>query len=129
VTFDPTPLLKVFGATADVAGQIATDKAINGRRRSKGETATDALQSLTAQGSEDGSVRIEDGQLFVDFDLSEPAVPGTIAHDLGRTPVGAIVVKQDAGEHIYCSSVGPDAIGMSTDSGAATTGIVTVWVF
>lgn len=116
---DPRPLLKGFGAAADVAGQIATDKAINGRRQSKGATASDAaVQGLR------GSVDITDGQLIENHDLSS-GTPTVVPHSLGRVPVGAIVLKQNVGTAAeFCVSCSIDSVVMS--SSVVT---VSLWVF
>ncbi len=74
---DTKALLKGFGAGADVFGQIATDKAINSRRRTS------------------STFDISDGVLMEDIALG-PDNPATVKHTLGRVPVGALVLKHDA---------------------------------
>jgi hypothetical protein len=116
---DPKPLLKGFGAAADVAGQIATDKAINSRRQSKGSTSEDArIEGLG------GGVDITDGQLIENHDLSA-GTPYIVPHNLGRVPVGAIVLKQDVGTAAeYAVDFTIDTIEMSSNSVR-----VSLWVF
>ena len=73
---DTKALLKGFGAAADVAGQIATDKAVNSRR----------VRSNFSQ------FDITNGQLIEDA-ISDP--DGYVAHQLARVPKGAVVLKSD----------------------------------
>jgi len=131
MTFDPTPLLKGFGAAADVAGQIATDKAINGRRRSKGETATDAAGQIAAglaeRSAEEaaelaGGVRLQDGQLIEDWDMATPPT-GRVPHNLGRIPFGGFVVK-GTGTATIVDTVHEDYVEFNTASGTYS-----VWIF
>jgi hypothetical protein len=113
---DTKPLLKGFGAAADVVGQIATDKAINSRRRSKG--TGNRISRLR------GEIDITDGQLIEGWDLAtEPT--GVVPHNLGRVPIGVIVVKQDIGSAAdYATGFSIDTITMH---GATQT--VSLWVF
>lgn len=104
---DTKPLLKGFGAAADVFGQIATDKAVNSRRQRSSFLQTD----------------ITNGQLIEDYTLTAEN-QGVISHGLNRVPSGAIVIKQNIGNAIYCSGTTQDTLQMSE-----TSGIVTVWVF
>jgi hypothetical protein len=107
---DTKPLLKGFGAAADVIGQIATDKAVNSRR-----VRSDFQQ-----------FDITDGQLIVGADLANPAHPTYIEHKLGRVPNGAIVVLTlgvGASER-HCVGVSETRVQMNQP-----TGLVTVWVF
>lgn len=131
---DPTPLLKGFGAAADVAGQIATDKAINGRRRSKGATAAAGalaqFEEEAVRSEQDaaaraealrGGVDITDGQLIEDH-----AMGGSyqVAHNLGRVPVGAIVIKNSSSSVPVCTGTSADDITMSYDNVT-----VSLWIF
>jgi hypothetical protein len=104
MTFDPKPLLKGFGAAADVAGQIATDKAVNSRR-----TRSDFSQ-----------YDITKGQLLTDLTLEtgEDIFP----HSLGRVPTGAFVLK--AGDSAVCVSTTLDTVSIK----GTAADIVTVWV-
>jgi len=138
MTFDPTPLLKTFGAAADVAGQIATDKAINGRRQSKGETDTDAeLQieaGLAEKSAEDaaelaGGVRIQDGQLIEDHDMSDtpdgPGTEGRVYHNLGRMPYGGFAIyTSDDGSAILCKTRHEEYVEFNKQSNTYS-----VWIF
>lgn len=76
MTIDTKPLLKGFGAAADVAGQIATDKAVNSRR-----VRSDFLR-----------FDLSNGQLLKDVTSD---ANGQIAHGLKRIPEGAIVLKSE----------------------------------
>jgi hypothetical protein len=136
VTFDPTPLLKGFGAAADVIGQIATDKAINGRRNSKGSTKADGdlaiLRGDFVRSEQDeaeraeilrGGVDITDGQLIEDHIMGGSY---QVPHELGRVPVGAIVIKRDPG-----GAAAPVCTGTSADDITMNFNNVTVslWIF
>lgn len=102
MTFDPKPLLKGLGSAANVAGQIATDKAINGRRVRSDFSQFDMTQ----------------GQLLenVVLDTTQSA-----SHGLKRVPKGAIVLK---------SSPPGLAVASTTSSTITFTaaGTVTAWV-
>ena len=74
---DTKPLLKGFGAAADVAGQIATDKAVNSRRTRSSFTQFD----------------ITNGQLLVGNLIDW--YTKTIEHGLGRVPNGGMIVGAD----------------------------------
>lgn len=96
---DTKPLLKGFGAAADVAGQIATDKAVNGRR------ATDITSGLVISAAELAStnagytsrvrtsVNPANGQIVQNVETETPLT--TVDHDLGRIPDGAYVIGSD----------------------------------
>jgi len=74
---DTKPLLKGFGALADVAGQIATDKAVNSRRTRSNFSQFDITQ----------------GQLLENVTTDENA---KVTHALGRKPKGAIILFSSA---------------------------------
>jgi len=76
---DTKALLKGFGAAADVAGQIATDKAVNSRR----------VRSSFSQ------FDITNGQLIEDA-VSDPDTK-SVPHGLNRVPKGALVLKASTG--------------------------------
>ena len=80
---DTKPLLKGFGAAADVVGQIATDKAVNSRRLTA--TSSALAQSTT------GVIDITNGQFIQGINLSGSGAT-EVPHDLGRNTFGAIVV-------------------------------------
>lgn len=101
MTFDPKPLLKGFGAVADVATQIATDKAVNSRR-----TRSDFSQFDITQ-----------GQLIENATLD---ATNSVAHALKRVPKGAIILS--ASTDLYVIGLSSSAV---TFSGAGT---VTAWV-
>ena len=104
---DTKPLLKGFGAAADVVGQIATDKAVNSRR-----VRSNFLQFDITQGQ-----LIEDG--VVPTGETEVAVP----HLLGRVPAGALVLKSsDFNIHITEATERT----VTVDSPAGT--VFTIWV-
>lgn len=104
---DPTPLLKGFGAAADVAGQIATDKAINGRRKSPTDTRVD----------------FTDGELLIDVYLE--GGPEPVQHNLGRIANGAIVTKNSTMDVVYCYGTSDTDVSMEAN-GPMT---VDIWVF
>lgn len=101
---DTKPLLKGFGATADVAGQIATDKAVNSRRTRSSFTQFD----------------IANGQLLEDV-VPDP-VELTVSHGLNRVPSGALVLKSSSPGNINFVSATSSALIFDA------TGTVTVWV-
>jgi hypothetical protein len=111
MTFDPKPLLKGFGAAADVAGQIATDKAVNSRR-----TRSDFSQ-----------FDITNGQLIRDERLlgsgSPLAEPSVIDHGLGKEPAGVIVLQPNPGD-AFCVSVTSSTVSLNGTLGE----LVTIWV-
>jgi hypothetical protein len=111
MTFDPKPLLKGFGAAADVAGQIATDKAVNSRRTRSGFIQFD----------------ITNGQLIRDERLlgsgSPLAEPSVIDHGLGREPTGVIILEPNPGTAV-CVSVTSSTVTVSGTLGE----LVTMWV-
>jgi hypothetical protein len=132
---DTKPLLKSFGATVDVAGQIATDKSINSRRQSKAETAIDGVASIAlttatgeaqAKSGRTGGVDITNGQLVGAHDLSDNVSPEQeyeIQHTLGRVPVGAIILMSDT-DSVRCESVSATAVTFNSNSA-----LVNVWIF
>jgi hypothetical protein len=110
---DTKPLLKGFGAAADVAGQIATDKAVNSRRTRSNFSQVDITQ----------------GQLIVDAVIvgDTTGALNRIPHKLNRNPSGAILVKMSAagsGETHCRSTTENDVTISSTVAGTAT-----LWVF
>ena len=130
---DPTPLLKGFGAAANVASQIATDKAINGRRQSKGETAADADQQIAggfaaqdaAEAAElQGGVEIQNGQLIKNHNMAT-APAGRVPHSLGRIPNGGFAIFGSVGSSaILCNILHEDYVEFNTSSGTYT-----LWIF
>lgn len=138
MTFDPTPLLKGFGAAADVAGQIATDKAINGRRNSKSATDAAAAAQIAAGLADKsaeyaaelaGGVRLQDGQLIENHDMSdEPDGAGTagrVYHNLGRMPYGGFAIYTSGnGAAILCKTLHEEYVEFNTQSNTYS-----VWIF
>jgi hypothetical protein len=99
---DTKPLLKGFGAVADVAGQIATDKAVNSRR----------VRSNFSQ------FDLTNGQLIEDATVNDD---GNVAHKLKQMPKGALVLKSDQAvvvTGVTRSAVAIDVVGA----------LVTIWV-
>jgi len=128
---DTKALLKGFGAAADVAGQIATDKAVNSRRQSKVATAADATAALAAQalaGRSDalrGEFNINDGQALAGIVLNDGSGEQDVPHDLGRIPFGAIVLQSNTSNVITCMSTDETYVRMKFN-GVNT---VNLWVF
>jgi len=130
---DTKPLLKGFGATADVAGQIATDKAVNSRRQSKGATAAGAAAQiaagLTEQSAEEagirqGGVNIQDGELIRDHNMAS-GTPSRVPHNLGRVPFGALAIyTSSSSTAILCDVLHEDYVEFNTVSGTYS-----LWVF
>jgi hypothetical protein len=105
---DTRPLLKGFGALADVAGQIATDKAVNSRRQRP------------------SNIDIASGV----------AVPVTLRsgiqwypHGLGRTPVGALVMLKPPVQQLDVIGLRRDAIQIQSDTNQAPQYQTYLWVF
>jgi hypothetical protein len=121
---DTKPLLKGFGATADVATQIATDKAINSRRQSAESSRLSFL--ATSAAAEPAPYDISQGELIEDYDLggSNPAV---VPHSLGYLPRGALVLKSDTpgSDSIDCVGATEDDV---TIRNPGLNRIVTLWV-
>lgn len=138
MTFDPTPLLKTFGAAADVAGQIATDKAINGRRQSKGETDADAELQIAAGLAEKsaadaaelaGGVSLQDGQLIEEHNMADTpdgaGTEGRVYHNLGRMPYGGFAIYTSSGSAaILCDVLHEEYVEFNGQSGTYS-----VWIF
>jgi hypothetical protein len=107
---DTKALLKGFGAAADVAGQIATDKAINSRRVrsnfSQFDITNGQLVSATLLGTGDP--------------LSSPSI---ISHGLGRVPSGVIILQPNPGG-AECEAM--DATSLTIAGTLQST--VTLWV-
>jgi hypothetical protein len=99
---DTKPLLKGFGAAADVIGQIATDKAVNSRR-----VRSDFQQ-----------FDITDGQLIEDVTTDTDKL---IYHGLKRSPKGAVVLKSDQAVVV----IGTTDSSVEFDVAGA---LVTLWV-
>ena len=99
---DTKPLLKGFGAAADVATQIATDKAVNSRR----------VRSNFSQFDITGGQLIENATAGTD---------GTVAHNLGKTPKGAIILASSAS--CYVSAVSSSVVTINLPGAT-----VTLWV-
>jgi hypothetical protein len=114
---DTKALLKGFGAAADVAGQIATDKAINSRR----------VRSNFSQ------FDITNGQLIEDATVN---LDSEVPHQLGRTPSGAAILKADMPVVVTGSTASSVTlqriidIELSIEMGldSATGAVVTLWV-
>jgi hypothetical protein len=108
---DTKPLLKGFGAAADVIGQIATDKAVNSRR-----TRSDFMQ-----------FDIANGQLLLGKKLlgtGDPlASPSLLKHGLGREPTGVVILEPNPGG-AECTSVTSADITVSGTLGE----LVTIWI-
>jgi hypothetical protein len=105
-----------FGAAADVATQIATEKSINPRRQSA-ESSRLTQQSASLAGSFD----ITDGELIEDV-----VVAGLVAvpHNLGRVPTGAFVILASGIEAVVCLVTTASEVTL----GASGTVTVTIWV-
>jgi hypothetical protein len=95
---DTKPLLKGFGAAVDVAGQIATDKAVNSRR----------IRSDFSQ------FDITKGQLIENISTINGRTE--VPHKLGRKAIGAMIVRaldpatpSGAGE-IFCESADSEKV-------------------
>ena len=99
---DTKPLLKGFGAVADVATQIATDKAVNSRR----------VRSDFSQ------FDITKGQLIEDATVDDD---GNVAHQLKQTPKGALILKSD--QVVVVTGATRSAVALDV-VGA----VVTIWV-
>jgi F0F1-type ATP synthase assembly protein I len=124
---DTRPLLKGFGAAADVIGQIATDKAVNSRRLTSisstiEQTKDRAVESVAAIA--DSAILY--GELVSNVDLATTTPLGYVDHSLGRTPVGAIVVLVlgIGNNERHCIAVSDTQVQMNGEDG-----VVTVWVF
>lgn len=100
---DTKALLKGFGATADVAGQIATDKAVNSRR----------IRSNFSQ------FDITSGQLIED--AVTDTVTKSVPHGLRRVPMGAIVLKSD--QAVFVENATEDVVTLNVADA-----LVTLWV-
>jgi hypothetical protein len=100
---DTKPLLKGFGAAADVIGQIATDKAVNSRRTRSNFTQFD----------------ITNGQLVEDATTTDPEK--LVYHGLKRAPRGVIVLKSDQAVVV----VGTTDLSVELDVAGA---LVTLWI-
>jgi hypothetical protein len=71
---------------------------------------------------------IIDGQLIQNQSLAS-GTTSTIAHNLGRSPLGYIVVKRDAAQHVYdvqSTNSNPGTTLLLTAGGTVT---VDLWVF
>jgi hypothetical protein len=132
MTFDPKPLLKGFGAAADVAGQIATDKAVNSRR------LTDISSRLVSEAGDLASINSgytsgvrasanpSNGELLTGVPIA--TILEEVEHNLGRTPYGAMIIGSSAVTEILFK------IGTATPTTfevmSTATGItVDIWVF
>ena len=100
---DTKPLLKGLGAGANVFAQIATDKAVNARRR------TSSTFDLT------------DGQIISDIDVS---VAMDVPHSLNRVPAGIVVLKSSPASQVSCTATTLKTVQIV----ATPPAIVTVWV-
>jgi len=97
------PLLKGFGAAANVVGQIATDKAVNSRR-----TRSDFLQ-----------FNIADGQLLEN--VTPNPTTGAVPHGLRRIPKGAFILSSPA--PAACTGLTQSTVIINP-----TAGPVTLWI-
>jgi hypothetical protein len=125
---DTRPLLKGFGAAADVIGQIATDKAVNSRRLTPISAAIEQAKNSVVEGAVAGSA-ILDGQLIEDATIVDDTtgVLNKIPHNLNRVPSGAILVKMSAtasGE-THCRSTTVNDVTIAS----SVPGTATLWVF
>jgi len=109
---DTKPLLKGFGAAADVARQIATDKAVNSRR------------------TRSNTFDIAQGQLIEEYELTgsaEHAQLTYVPHSLGRVPKGVLVLKNNSSSFTTsCDCVDATIDTVKMRSQAFIT--VTLWV-
>jgi hypothetical protein len=110
---DTKPLLKGFGAAADVAGQIATDKAVNSRRTRSNFSQVDITQGQL----------IEDAVLITDTTGNSNKIP----HQLNRVPHGAIIVEMSANAsgNTHCRSTTENYVRIAS----SLPGTATIWVF
>jgi hypothetical protein len=121
---DTKPLLMGFGATADVATQIATDKAINSRRQSAESSRLSFLATrAAAEAGEPEPYDISQGELIEG--TLDPASPTTFTHSLGRTPNGAIVLVVGGTQHAYCIGVSPTEVVIAHSDPSVS---ITLWV-
>jgi hypothetical protein len=131
---DTKPLLKGFGAGADVVGQIATDKAVNARRQtnisseialSASATAFDNSEYTSALRASDSNPTNGELALSIETNVS----PKAVEHGLGRIPSGAFIIGTDAaGEWARFLRGAATTTEFSVIS-AGTGAIVDMWVF
>ena len=115
-----------FGAAADVATQIATEKSINPRRQSAESgrvEETNLALAADAAAAEALLFHIEDGQLLEDVDLGAAGVTA-VPHTLGSVPTGAIILALDIGTAWVRGADSAEVSVEHSDNDA----IVTLWV-
>jgi hypothetical protein len=98
------PLLKGFGAAANVAGQIATDKAVNSRRTRSNFSQFD----------------ITKGQMI---SYTFPAGPEEVPHQLGRKPSSVFIAEPNP-DDVSCTATSATSVTLDGPPGAS----VSVWV-
>jgi hypothetical protein len=104
---DTKALLKGFGAASDVAGQIATDKAVNARRlRPKSYAHFD----ITA------------GQLLTFTFPSGTTGTERVLHGLGKTP--SLVLRAEPINSITIDNYSQESLTLSGNAGQS----ITLWV-
>lgn len=117
---DTKPLLKGFGAAADVIGQIATDKAVNSRR-----TRSDKFDI------QQETFDITKGELVKAGTI--PSGTTLVAHNLGTEPKGVFILFADPNIDPAFDSAG-EIVVRSADVNTITVGCnkpmanVTLWV-
>tara|TARA_R100000655_G_scaffold57852_1_gene96203 strand:+ start:226 stop:522 length:297 start_codon:yes stop_codon:yes gene_type:complete len=67
---------------------------------------------------------LADGKRIIDLDLSTTET--TVAHGLGRTPKGLLVIRKNAAQHVFESSPADEEHIFLKSDGTVT---ATVWVF
>ena len=120
---DPKPLLKGFGAAVDVAGQIATDKAINGRRQTSVSSQIERDEEASL------SDNLSDGELIENYALADGTNQTTVPHSLGRVPRGAVVMLADySDQDIAIRCIAVSASNVTILHSNVSPGSVTLWV-
>ena len=105
---DPKPLLKAFGAGADVIGQIATDKAINGRRQKSSTFVFDITDGVLLE------IALKNGAAWYPVEMS-------------RVPAGAVILKSPSGQKVNVTDARRGEIKIWTD-GPTALGDTLFWV-
>lgn len=110
--------LKTFGAGVDVAGQIATDKAL--RRKTTNSEFDTTVAEINGRIEEipDDEIANLYGELH---NVTKAGGAELFPHTLGRVPSGAIIMQSDI--LVFCSGLTPTEFEIT---GAA--GDVIVWV-
>lgn len=112
-------LLKTFGAGVDVAGQLATDKAL--RRKTSASTLVETASEINGRIDERATADLTTLYGEVHDVTKADGNPELFPHTLGRVPAGAIIMRSD--DVVFCSIL--------TDTDFELTGVaggVIVWV-